>query len=160
MKKPVQSAANDSRKQLIDALNEDLSREYQAIIAYIVYSQVIKGAENMNIAAELEKHAGEELQHALLIAKQIDYLGGKPSVEAKPVKTSNTAVDMLRFDLANETDTIRNYQERIRQSEALEEYAIAEQIRTILVQEQEHQIDLAAALGIDVPRMSRQVPRK
>jgi bacterioferritin len=155
MKKREQSAADVSRKQLIDALNEDLSREYQAIIAYIVYSQVIKGAEYMKIAAELELHAGEELQHALLIAKQIDYLGGKPSVVAKPVKTSNTAADMLRFDLENETETIHNYQQRVRQCEALEEYAMAEQIRTILVQEQEHQIDLATALGIEVPRTSR-----
>jgi bacterioferritin len=160
MKKRAQSAANDAREQLIDALNEDLSREYQAIIAYIVYSQVIKGAENMNIAAELEKHASEELQHALLIAKQIDYLGGKPTVEAKQVKTSNTAVDMLRFDLENETDTIHNYQQRVRQCEGMEEYAMAEQIRTILVQEQEHQIDLATALGIDVPSMARDVSGK
>jgi bacterioferritin len=159
MKKPAQSAATDSRSQLIDALNEDLSREYQAIIAYIVYSQVIKGAENMKIAAELEIHAGEELAHALVIAKQIDYLGGKPSVEAKRVKTSNTAVDMLRFDLENETDTIRNYQQRVRQCEALEEYAMAEQIRTILVQEQEHLIDLATALGIEVPKMARDMSR-
>jgi bacterioferritin len=154
VKKNAHSIASDSRTQLIDALNEDLAREYQAIIAYVVYSQVIKGAQNMNIAAELEKHAGEELQHALLIAKQIDYLGGHPCVEPKEVKTSNTAVDMLRFDLENETETIHNYQQRVRQCEALEEYAMAEQIRTILVQEQEHQIDLANALGIDVPSMS------
>ena len=147
--------ADKSRQQLIDALNEDLSREYQAIIAYIVYSQVIKGAEYMKIAAELELHAGEELQHALAIAKQIDYLGGVPNVVAKPVKTSSVAADMLRFDLDNETETIRNYQQRVRQCEALEEYAMAEQLRTILVQEQEHQIDLATALGIDAPRMSK-----
>ena len=158
MKKHALSAANDSRKDLIDALNEDLSREYQAIIGYVVYSQVIKGADYMTIASELEKHAGEELQHALMIARQIDYLGGKPSVEAKTVKTSNTAADMLRFDLENETDTIHNYQQRVRQCEELEEYAMAEQIRTILVQEQEHQIDLATALGIEVPRMSRELP--
>ena len=149
------TAADESRKQLIDALNGDLSREYQAIIAYIVYSQVIKGAEYMKIASELELHAGEELQHALAIAKQIDYLGGVPNVVARPVKTSSVAADMLRFDLDNETETIRNYQQRVRQCEALEEYAMAEQIRTILVQEQEHQIDLATALGIDVPRMSK-----
>jgi bacterioferritin len=160
MKKTAASAITDLRRRLIAALNEDLSREYQAIIAYVVYSQVLKGAEYMNIAAELEQHAGEELQHALLIAKQIDYLGGDPAVEAKPVKTSAKATDMLRFDLENETDTIRNYQERVRQCEALEEYAMAEEIRTILVQEQEHQIDLATALGVDVPRMSRHVPRK
>ena len=150
MPKPRRSA-NDSRQRLIDALNEDLSREYQAIIAYVVYSQVLKGAEYMSIAADLMKHAQEELQHALIIAKQIDYLGGAPTVEAKRVKTSVRASDMLRFDLENETETIRNYQQRVRQCEALEEYAMAEAIRTILVQEQEHQIDLATALGIEVP---------
>jgi bacterioferritin len=144
-----------ARQQLIDGLNEDLSREYQAIIAYVVYSQVMKGAQYMSIAAELEKHAGEELQHALLISKQIDYMGGSPVVTAKPVKTSEDPKAMLRFDLENETETVRNYRERVRQCEALEEYAMAEVIRDILVQEQEHQIDLATALGIEVPNNSR-----
>jgi bacterioferritin len=141
-----------SRSELIDLLNQDLSREYQAIIAYVVYSQVLKGAEYMNIAGELEKHATEELSHALIISKQIDYLGGMPSVVPKPVKTSEKAKDMLRFDLDNETETIRNYRERIRQCEALEEYALSEQIREILIDEQDHQIALATALGIDVPK--------
>ena len=100
-------------------------------------------------------HAGEELEHALTIAKQIDYLGGMPTVTPKPVKTSEKAEDMLRFDLDNENETIRNYRERVRQCEALGEYALAEQIREILVQEQEHQIDLATALGIDVPDVSK-----
>ena len=140
-----------TRKSLIDALNEDLSREYQAIIAYVVYSQAIKGAQYMNIAKELEVHAGEELQHALILAKQIDYLGGMPAVTPKEVKTSDKAKDMLKFDLDNENETIRNYRQRVRQCEALGEFALAEQIRDILVQEQEHQIDLATALGIDVP---------
>jgi bacterioferritin len=140
-----------SREQLISLLNEDLAREYQAIIAYVVYSQVLKGAQYMAIAAELEKHANQELQHALIIAKQIDYLGGMPIVTPKPVKTSEDAEAMLRFDLDNENETIRNYRERVRQCEALGEYALAEQIRQILVNEQEHQIDLATALGVDVP---------
>ncbi len=140
-----------TRAKLIDALNEDLAREYQAIIAYVNYSQVLKGAAYMNIAGELEKHAGEELQHALTIAKQIDYLGGMPTVTPKAVKTSDKAQDMLRFDLDNENTTIKNYRERVRQCEELGEYALAEQIREILVQEQEHQIDLATALGEDVP---------
>src|SRR4051794_28322669 len=144
-----------SREQLIAALNEDLSREYQAIIAYVVYSQVIKGAEYMNIAEELETHAAEELQHALVISKQIDYLGGMPTVTPKPVRTSENTRDMLQFDLENENETIRNYRERVRQCEALGEYALAEHIRSILVQEQEHQIDLATALGKDVPDVSR-----
>src|SRR5205823_11070472 len=88
-----------TRQQLSERLNEDLAREYQAIIAYVVYSQVIKGAQYMAIAEELEKHAKEELEHALVIAKQIDYLGGMPTVQPKPVRTSEKAEDMLRFDL-------------------------------------------------------------
>ena len=140
-----------TREKLVELLNEDLSREYQAIIAYVNYSQVLKGAQYMSIAKELEQHAREELDHALTIAKQVDYLGGMPSVTAKPVRTSEKAEDMLRFDLDNETETIRNYRDRVRQCEALGEYALAEQIREILVQEQEHQIDLATALGEGVP---------
>ena len=144
--------ATITREKLIELLNEDLAREYQAIIAYVVYSQVLKGPEYMSIADELEVHAGEELQHALTISKQIDYLGGMPTVVPKPVRTSTKAKDMLQFDLDAETETIQNYRERVKQCEALGEYAIAEQIREILVEEQEHQIDLATALGKDVPR--------
>ena len=153
---PKNAANQAARQKLIDGLNEDLSREYQAIIAYVVYSQVLKGAEYMSIAAELEVHAGEELQHAILVAKQIDYLGGSPAVTPKPVKTSEDPKEMLRFDLDNETETIREYKKRVRECEALEEYAMAEVIRDILVQEQEHQIDLATALGIDVPNTSKE----
>jgi bacterioferritin len=140
-----------TREELIKLLNEDLAREYQAIIGYVVYSQVLKGAQYMNIAGELEKHAGEELAHAIAISKQVDYLGGMPVVVPKTVKTSEKAEDMLRFDLDNETDTIRNYRQRVRQCEALGEYSIAEIIRQILIEEQDHQIALATALGIDVP---------
>jgi bacterioferritin len=146
-----------SREDLVKLLNDDLSREYQAIIAYVNYSQVLKGAQYMNIAAELETHAGEELSHALIIAKQIDYLGGMPTVTPKPVKTSDKAEEMLRFDLDNEVDTIRNYRDRVRQADALGEFALAEHIREILIQEQEHAIDLATALGIEVPDTSKRV---
>lgn len=149
-----------TREQLAKLLNEDLSREYQAIIAYVVYSQVLKGAEYMSIASQLEEHAHQELQHALTISRQIDYLGAMPTVTPKPVKTSENARDMLKFDLDNENETIVNYRERIRQCEALEEFAMAEQIREILVQEQDHQIDLATALGEDVPDVSRLRKRK
>ena len=144
-----------TRKQLIGLLNEDLSREYQAIIAYVVYSQVIKGAQYMKIAEELKIHAAEELEHALMISNQIDYLGGMPTATPKPVKLSEKAEDMLRFDLDNENETIRNYRERVRQCEELGEYALAENIRQILVQEQEHQVDLATALGVDVPDVTK-----
>jgi bacterioferritin len=143
------------RAKLIELLNGDLAREYQAIIAYVNYSQVLKGAAYMSIAQELEKHASEELAHALTVAKQIDYLGGTPTVKAEPVKTSEDAEQMLRFDLENENATVRNYRERVKQCEALGEYALAEEIREILRQEQEHQIDLATALGEDVPDVSK-----
>lgn len=142
---------NITREQLVDLLNEDLAREYQAIIAYVVYSQVIKGAAYTDIARELEKHAGEELSHALLISKQIDYLGGTPVVTPKPVKLADEPDDLLRFDLANEQETIAHYRNRIRQAEALGEFALSETLREIILQEQEHLIDLATALGIDVP---------
>ena len=140
-----------SRDRLADLLNEDLAREYQAIIGYVVYSQVLTGAQYMDIAAQLEIHARQELDHALIISRQIDYLGKMPAVVSKPVRTSKDAKEMLRFDLENENETIRNYRDRIRQCETLGEFAIAEQIRQILVQEQDHQIDLATALGEEVP---------
>ena len=140
-------------KNLINALNEDLAREYQAIIAYTVYSNVLSGAQWMNIADELKLHAAEELQHAMIIADQIDYLGGMPTATPKEVKLSDKPEDMLRFDLDNETTTIRNYRERVQQAEALGHYALAEKLRQIIAQEQEHQHDLATALGIDVPKV-------
>jgi bacterioferritin len=144
-----------TREDLLKGLQEDLSREYQAILAYVVYSQALKGAEYMAIAKELETHAGEELQHAIIIARQIDYLGGMPNATALPVKLTDSAEEMLRADLQNENDTVRAYRERVRQCDALGEYAISEQIREILIQEQEHQIDLATALGEDVPDVSK-----
>jgi bacterioferritin len=153
MVKP-KSAANEnevSRDRLADLLNQDLAREYQAIIAYVVYSQVLSGAQYMDIAAQLEIHAKQELDHALILSRQIDYLGKMPVVTPLPVRTSTKPKDMLRFDLESENETIRNYRDRIRQCEALGEYAMAEQIRQILMQEQDHQIDLATALGEKVP---------
>ena len=144
-----------TREQLIERLNEDLAREYQAIIAYVVYSQVLKGAEYMNIAKELEAHATEELSHALKVSKHIDYLGGMPTVKPLPVKASDDPRTMLRADLENENATIRAYRQRVRECEAMQEYAIAEDIREILRQEQEHQIDLATALGEETPDVSR-----
>ena len=142
-----------SREDLVALLNEDLAGEFQAIISYVIYSQVIQGAQYMSIAAELEKHAAEELAHALIIAGQIDYLGGMPLAIPKPVKTSANAEHMLWFDLENENETIVRYRQRVRQCEALGEYAIAEHLRGILVQEQDHQIALANALGVQTPNV-------
>lgn len=140
-----------SRQEMIDLLNEDLAREYQAIIAYVVYSQTLKGAEYKSIADELALHAAEELSHAIQIAKQIDYFNGTPTTTPKEVKMSDQPKDMLRFDLENEMETIRNYRQRIRQAEAMGEYALSEVLRKIIAQEQDHFMDLAEALGIDNP---------
>ena len=155
MPKAAPEASPITRERLIALLNEDLAREYQAIIAYIQYSQVLKGAAYMSIAKELEKHAAQELQHALTVAKHIDYLGGMPNATPLAVTLTEDAEKMLRADLENENSTIRAYRERVRQCETLGEYAIAEDIREILRQEQEHQTDLATALGEDVPDVSR-----
>jgi bacterioferritin len=149
--KATGSESNITREQLIHLLNEDLAGEYQAIIAYTVYSQVLKGAEYTDIAHQLEAHAAEELGHAIKIAKQVDYLGGMPCVLAKLVKTSNDPVEMLRADLDNERATVARYRARIRQAEAMGEFALSEVLRGIIVQEQDHEIDLSAALGINVP---------
>ncbi|HEY3625035.1 MAG TPA: ferritin-like domain-containing protein [Terracidiphilus sp.] len=143
----------DAIRALVNALNDDLSREYQAIIAYTVYSNVLTGAQWMKIADELKLHAAQELEHAMIIASQIDYLGGMPTVIPKEVRVSEQPEEMIRFDLDNETETIRNYRERVQQAEALGHYALAEQLRKIISQEQEHQHDLATALGIDVPKV-------
>ena len=142
-----------SREEMVRLLNEDLAREYQAIIAYVVYSQTIKGAEYLHIAQELEKHAGEELDHAIQIAKQIDYFNGTPVTVPREVKMSDKPADMLRFDLENERVTILNYRQRIRQAEAMGEFALSEVLREIIAQEQEHLTDLADALGIDNPKI-------
>jgi bacterioferritin len=153
MSNSSKDSTSTGREALIQALNEDLAREYQAVIAYVTYSKVLKGAEYMNIAGELEKHASEELSHALTVAEQIDYLGGTPTVQPKPVKVTNDNKEMLRADLENEVNTIRNYRQRIKQCEEQGEYAMGELIREILVQEQDHLISLATALGIDPPRV-------
>ena len=159
-KEEMKSGLNITREQMLQLLNEDLAGEYQAIIAYTVYSQVLKGAAYTDIARELEAHAGEELAHAIKIAKQIDYLGGMPGVTPKPVKTSSDPVTMLRADLENERETVGRYRERIRQAEAMGEFALSETLRAIIVQEQEHEIDLAAALDINVLLTNKPADRK
>jgi len=142
-----------NRQRMIDLLNEDLAREFQAILAYVIYSQTMKGAEYNHIAQELEKHAGEELQHALKIAKQIDYFNGEPTNKPKEVRVSDNPKEMLKFDLENERQTIINYRQRIRQADEMGEFALGEVLREIIAQEQEHLQDLADALGIDTPKI-------
>ena len=147
----AQESSSITREKLIDLLNEDLQREFQAVIAYVNYSQVLKGAAYMNIADELEVHAKEELAHALKLSYWIDLLGGMPAVNNKPVKTSEKAEDMLNFDLDNEKETIRNYRRRVKQADSLDEFALSEDLREILRDEQDHLNALATALGEDTP---------
>jgi bacterioferritin len=154
MAKPEAKQPNDptiTREKLIALLNQDLEREFQAVIAYVNYSQVLKGAAYMNIAGELEVHAKQELDHALKLSYWIDNFGGMPAVTHKPVKTSDKATDMLRFDLENEKETIRNYRRRVRQADELNEFALGEDLREILRDEQDHLNALATALGEDTP---------
>ena len=147
----AKSTAAITKEGLIKLLNEDLEREFQAVIAYVNYSQVLKGAAYMNIAGELEVHAKEELGHAIKLSYWIDLLGGMPAVTAKKVKTSEKAEEMLRFDLENEKETIRNYRRRLRQADALNEFALGEDLREILRDETDHLNALATALGVDTP---------
>jgi bacterioferritin len=141
-------SSSSSKDEIIKGLNEDLAREYQAIIQYVVFSSTLKGAEYGDIAEELKVHASEELSHALEVAKQIDYLGGNPTVRGKEAGYSQDSKEMLEIDLKSEQETIRNYRDRIRQAESAGEYALSEKLRSIIAQEQDHEIDLKDALGL------------
>jgi bacterioferritin len=141
-------SSSSSKNEIIKGLNEDLAREYQAIIQYVVFSSTLKGAEYGDIAEELKVHASEELSHALEVAKQIDYLGGNPTVRPQEAGYSQDSKEMLKIDLKSEQETIRNYRDRIRQAENAGEYALSEKLRGIIAQEQDHEIDLKDALGL------------
>jgi bacterioferritin len=142
------STSSVSKDDLIRGLNEDLAREYKAIIQYVVFSASLKGPEYGDIAEQLKTHASEELSHALEVARQIDYLGGEPTVKGKDAETSEDSKTMLEIDLRAEQDTIMNYKERIRQAEMAGEFALSEKLRQIITDEQDHEIDLKDALGI------------
>ncbi len=136
------------QQALIQGLQEDLAREYKAIIQYVIYSQKLDRAQYQTIATELEQHAHEELDHAIAIAKQRDYFGAYPAHQPEKVEVPEDNEGMLRADLQAEDTTIDNYRQRIEQAEDLGQYALAEVLRGIIVQEQDHQIELASALGI------------
>ena len=142
------SVSSSKRNEIIRGLNEDLAREYKAIIQYVVFSVALKGAEYNDIADQLKLHASQELSHAIEVARQIDYLGGNPTVTGKQAEFSNDSKKMLEIDLKDEQTTIKNYRERIREAEAAGEYALSEALRKIIAQEQDHEIDLKDALGL------------
>ena len=144
----AEGVSSSSKDEIIRGLNEDLAREYQAIIQYVVFSSALKGAEYQDIAEQLKVHASEELVHALEVAKQIDYLGADPTVKGKEAEYSQDSRTMLEIDLRAEQETIKNYRERIRQAERAGEFALSEALRGIISQEQDHEIDLKDALGL------------
>ena len=144
----AEGLSSSIKEEIIRGLNEDLAREYKAIIQYVVFSSTLKGAEYGNIAQQLEKHASDELDHALKVAKQIDYLGGTPTMKGEEAENSENSKEMLEIDLRAEQDTIKNYRERISQAEQAGEYALSEVLRGIIAQEQDHEIDLKDALGL------------
>jgi bacterioferritin len=142
------SGEDAARAALVQGLQDDLAREYKAIIQYVIFSQKLDKAQYMNIADQLAEHAHQELNHALAVARQLDYLGAYPVHQPKPVEVSEDNEKMLWADLKAEDDTIKNYRERIRQADALGEVALSEVIKGIVKEEQDHQIDLATALGV------------
>ncbi len=144
-----QSSSSPSKDEIIHGLNEDLAREYKAIVQYVVFSSTLKGAEYGDIAEQLKIHASQELSHALEIARQIDYLGGEPTVKGKEAESSQDSKTMLEIDLRAEQETITGYKERIRQAEMAGEFALSQKLREIIAQEQDHEIDLKDALGLD-----------
>ena len=144
----AEGASSSSKEEIIKGLNEDLAREYKAIIQYVVFSSTLKGAEYGDIAEQLKRHASQELAHALEVARQIDYLGGDPTVKGKEAEYSQESRKMLEIDLRAEQDTIKSYRERIRQAERAGEFALSEALRDIIAEEQDHEIDLRDALGI------------
>jgi bacterioferritin len=144
----AEGASTSSKNEIIKGLNEDLAREYKAIIQYVVFSSTLKGAEYGDIAEQLKEHASQELAHALEVARQIDYLGGDPTVEVRNAEYSQDSKKMLEIDLLQEQETIKNYKERIKQAESSGEFALSEALRDIIRQEQDHEIDLKDALGL------------
>jgi bacterioferritin len=134
-------------EKLIDLLNMDLELEYSAAIQYINHAAVMTGAAYGDIIKELKVHANEEVQHAMILADQIDYLEGAPTIKVGKIHTSKDNTEMLQQDLDGEEDAIRRYKMRIEQAEQLKEFALAQQLRTILAVEQEHAMDLKQALG-------------
>lgn len=136
-----------TKEKLIELLNVDLSLEYSAGIQYIQHAAVMTGAQYGDIIKELKIHANEEFGHAIVLADQIDYLGGVPTVGVGQIHVSEENVTMLEQDLGGENDAINRYKVRVDQAEELKEIALAQQLRLILAVEQEHAMDLMQALG-------------
>ncbi len=135
-----------TKQELIKELNKDLEWEYAAAVQYTQHAAVISGAQYESIQKELLIHAQEEMQHAVMLSEQIDFLGGVPSIDVERREISSDAVEMLKQDLWGEDNAIERYKERIAQAESLREYGLRRILEDILIQEEEHKRDLLNAL--------------
>ena len=131
----------------IDELNTDLSTEYQSIIQYINHIATVSGADLLSIVGELKTHLPQELGHAQVLAEQISFLGGTPTTNVAPVKTA-TGREALAADLDLERDQLERYRKRFAEAMDLGLADVAEALRPLLEQTQEHVRDLQAALGL------------
>jgi len=131
-----------TKKKLLELLNKDLEWEYAAAIQYVQHATVITGAQYESIQKELVIHSQEEMQHAVMLSEQIDYLGGTPTVNVEKIEVSKASLKMLKQDLKGEQHAIDSYKERIAQAESLREYGLRRILEDILIQEEEHKRDL------------------
>ena len=136
------------QQKLVERMNEDLGTELRSIMQYTQHIATVKGLEVQSILQELRAHLGQELQHAVILAEQIDFLGGVPSVEVPPIPTETETRRALELDLELEQHQLERYRERIDQAIELSLRDVAEALRPLLQQTQEHVRDLKSALGI------------
>jgi bacterioferritin len=146
MRKGGTPVMTKQRKKLIDELNKDLEWEYAAAIQYVQHAAVISGAQYESIIKELIVHSQEEMNHAVMLSEQIDFLGGVPTVDVEARDISEQSLEMLRQDLEGEERAIRRYKTRITQAERMKEYGLRRVIEDILIQEEEHKRDLLTAI--------------
>jgi bacterioferritin len=135
------------KNAFIDLLNEDLSTEYQSIVQYTQHIATIKGAQYQALVDELRKHVGQELEHAMTLADQIDFLGGVPTVVVPKIVSEPDEDAALRLDLELETSQLARYRERVTQANDLGLPDVAEALKPLLTQTQDHVMDLQTALG-------------
>lgn len=143
----MNASATVDRDRLIELLNEDLSLEYRSLLQYVHQLATIKGARYQQTLNELGDHLNQELEHALILSRQIDFLGGEPTTEVAPVHRSKDAERALEDDLALETTQLKRYRKRVDQATELGLPDVAEALAPVLHQTQDHMRDLQKVLG-------------
>lgn len=139
--------AETDASQLIEHLNEDLQSEFQSILQYIQHIAMITGAEYTSTVDELKVHIGQEVAHATTLAEQVAFLGGTPATTARPVQPFTDSRGALQADLDLETAQLEQYRTRVQEATELGLIDVAEALRPLLTETQEHVRDLQSALG-------------